>query len=258
MRRYHLTAFLVAAILASAACSDAAAPLDPSSSAGTGPGGPFSSVAGPSREIVANSHFLAQGLVTSDGLSLPTTWTSRDPSVASVAPMGQYIGRVLGNRPGTTIITGSSGTRAITTSVTVLAPAPASAASPIVGDFSMTEVWAGGWEYVPALTLRDTTGRDASAIIGISFDIPGLLPAPGCAMLRPIGSVPLTVFHEMYGDFELSISGGPRASGAEAVAHVTLRVPGPAAMTIDVRGPIVPGDFPTTYTPANPDPLSCG
>ena len=81
-------------------------------------------------------------------------------------------------------------------------------------------------------------------------------------MDRAIGSDPLEVFRETYGDFELYLAGdfGQRASGSEVVAHVTLRIPGPAAMSIDVRGPIVPGAFPTTYTGGwgGTDVLSCG
>lgn len=78
-------------------------------------------------------------------------------------------------------------------------------------------------------------------------------------MDRAVGASPLEVFHESYGDFELTIDGnGTRAGAGEAVAHITLRIPGPAAMTFDVRGPIVPGSPPTTYSAQGPDVLSCG
>jgi hypothetical protein len=112
-----------------------------------------------------------------------------------------------------------------------------------------------------ALVLRDTTGRAASAIIGIDFSVPGVGPMPAWVMTRPIGSTPLTVFHEHHGDFELAVPASTTPVTAPAIAHVTLRIPGPSAMTIDVPGAIVPGSYPTTYTwgPYNEtDALSCG
>ena len=217
------------------------------------------------REILVGSHFLANGLVASgSGVSLPTDWRSRDPSIATVVPLGNSYGYVVGIRPGTTFIEGSALGATATIAVTVLPPAPASTVSPVVVDFRMLEVRydpaSSFWSYAPEIVLVDTTGRGGSAILGVSFDLPGLGGSPTCIMDRAVGSDPLTVFHESYGDFELTIDGGgTRASGSEALAHVTLRVPGPAAMTIDVRGPIVPGSVPTGYSaPLRGDVLSCG
>jgi len=60
-------------------------------------------------------------------------------------------------------------------------------------------------------------------------------------MFRAIGSEPLALGREVFGTYGWTIGGrGWRAAGTEAIAHVILRVPGPAVITIDVRGPIVP------------------
>ena len=234
-------------------------------SATLGSGGAIVPYGQTAREILVNSHFIAFGLVEwGTGASLPTNWRSRDPSIATVNPRGNSDGYVVGRRPGSTLIEGSALGATATIAVTVLAPASASTVSPVVVDFRMFEVRydpaSSFWSYAPALVLVDTTGRGGSAIIGVSFDLPGLGGSPTCIMDRAVGSDPLTVFHESYGDFELTIDGGgTRASGSEAVAHVTLRVPGPAGMTIDVRGPIVPGSVPTTYSAGlRGDVLSCG
>ena len=221
------------------------------------------------REIPVNSHFLAFGpWEAGTGNALPTVWRSRDPSIATASSWGnsQTDGEVVGIRPGTTVVEGTTQGGTVTISVTVLAPAPASAVSPVIVDFRMLELQSASpgsnsWYYAPELVLRDTTGRGATAIIALSVDLPGLGGSPTCHMLRPVGSSPTEVFHESYGDFELTIDGGAgtRVSGTEAVAHITLRIPGPAAMTIDVRGPIVPGSPPTTYTGGYlADVLSCG
>lgn len=222
------------------------------------------------REILVDSHFIAFSPYETDDESgrkdLPTTWRSGDPSIATVESWGSsQWGYVVGVRPGTTIVEGAAEGATATISVTVLAPAPASAVSPVVVDFRMLEVqYSPGsnfWSYAPELVLRDTTGRGGTAVIALSVDLPGLGTPPICHMLRPVGSSPTEVFHETYGDFELTMDGGggARVSGTEAIAHITLRIPGPAAMTIDVRGPIVPGSLPTTYTGGSlADVLSCG
>jgi len=221
------------------------------------------------REILVNSHFLAFGpWEAGTGNALPTVWRSRDPSIATATSWGnsQTDGEVVGIRPGTTIVEGTTQGGTVTISVTVLAPAPAAAASPVVVDFRMLELQSApagsnSWFYAPELVVRDTTGRGGTAVIALSVDLPGMGIPPTCHMLRPVGSSPTEVFHESYGDFELTYDagGGARASGTEAVAHITLRIPGPAAMIIDVPGPIVPGSMPTTYTGGySADVLSCG
>jgi len=43
------------------------------------------------------------------------------------------------------------------------------------------------------------------------------------------------------------------------VAHLTLRVPGPYATTLTIKGRVVPGEWPTTYSGGvTNDLLSCG
>ena len=225
------------------------------------------------REIPVNSSFFAHGPISVSGypLPVPVTWRNTDPSVATVEPFGTDSGEatVTGIRPGTTVIEGSALGVTVTIAVTVLAPAPVSAVSPVTMDFRMFE-WhfnpaSNFWHYSPQIVLVDTTGSGGSAIVGVSFDLPfpnqGVVRSINCVMDRAVGSDPLEVFHAETGGFELlmNFNNGQRVSGSEAVAHVILRIPGPAAMTIDVRGPILPGSFPPTYTGAAfADVLSCG
>jgi hypothetical protein len=219
------------------------------------------------REIRVNTHFLAYGpWEEGTGKNLPTTWRSRDPSIATAESYGDsQTGYVVGVRPGTTIVEGTAQGATATIAVTVLAPAPASAVSPVVVDFRMLEIHnsqSDSWSYAPELVLRDTTGRGGTAVIAFWVGLPGLGGSPECHMLRPVGSSPTEAFYEdyMYG-FELAIDANPglRASGPEAVAHITLRIQGPAAMMIDVPGPIVPGSLPRTDSGGYPgDALTCG
>ena len=226
------------------------------------------------REILVNTHLVAHGPWDSSTDNWPaTTWRSGDPSIATVEPWtsspwgNPQFGYVVGIRPGTTVVEGTGGGATATIAVTVLAPAPASAVSPVVVDFRMLELEFGApgsnsWYYAPELVLRDTTGRGGTAVIALSVDLPGIGTSFPCHMLRPVGSSPTEVLHESHGQFEFSfydLDSAARASGTETVAHITLRIPGPAAMTIDVRGPIVPGSRPTTYTGGYAgDVLSCG
>lgn len=70
----------------------------------------------------------------------------------------------------------------------------------------------------------------------------------------------VAAFVSAVGGFELTIDGnGRRASPGAAVAHITLGTPGSTALKFDVRGAIVPGSFPTTYSGGlNRDVRSCG
>jgi hypothetical protein len=219
------------------------------------------------REIPVNSSFRARAFVSSTG-AIPTSWRSRDPSIATVDSVDIWYGRVVGIRPGTTVIEGSALGVTDSIVVTVLAPAPASAVSPVVIGFRMLEVEArfgpasNFWSFAPELVLVDTTGRGGSAIIGVSFDFPGLVSFAPCVMDRAVGPDPLALASETYGTFDVWNDGYyGRWSGSEAIAHVTLRIPGPAAMTVDVRGPIVPivpSSLPTVSGGSLADMPSCG
>ena len=77
----------------------------------------------------------------------------------------------------------------------------------------------------------------------------------------PRPAVP-AAFRERYGEFELWLNGpaGYRVPNLEpVVAHLTLRVPGPYATTLTIKGRVVPGEWPTTYSGGvTNDLLSCG
>ena len=219
---------------------------------------PVRGIGGQAGTILVNYHLVAFGLVSSpSGDPLPTTWRSRDPSIATVTPGGGFDGSAVGQwadivglRPGTTVIEGSALGVTDEVTVTVLAPVPTTLASPVVVDYRLIEASLtlpgsiSRWSYAPDLVLRDTTGRGGSAIIGLTFDVPGIGSSPLCSMSHAIGSEPLALGREVFGMFGGTIGGrGWRAAGTEAIAHVKLRVPGPAEITIDVRGPIVPMSF---------------
>ena len=233
------------------------------------------------REIPVNSHFIAYGFRgpstgASPGTLLKTTWRSRDTSIATVTPWDTTTsyGDVVGIRPGTTVIEGSALGVTTTIAVTVLAPAPASAVSPVLVGFRMPVVEAklgpghNHWSFGPELALTDTTGRGGSAIVGVSFDFdaPSVNPdfagfnfANGltCSTVGAVGPDPLVVNYETFGTLVVETSFTAQWSG-EAVAHVTLRIPGPAAMRVDVRAPIVPNSAPTLGGGKPAEVLSCG
>ena len=219
------------------------------------------------REIRVNTHFYAHGIIESyTGNALATAWRSTDPSIATVEPSGNSrLGYVAGIRPGTTIVEGTAKGATATIAVTVLAPAPASAVSPVVVDYRMLELHNHNaevdfWQYAPQLVLRDTTGRGGTAVIAVDIGLPGSsAAAQSCHMLRPVESSPTEVFHPYYLFYELTIDGanGARVIGTESVATITLRIPGPAAMMIEVRGPVVPGSYLTTASDFDTPWLSC-
>ena len=273
MRQPPLIPFAVAVALASAAgCSDAPTSNLPSTALTGAPAG--SSPALPqangtlgfaAREIPVGQRVLLAGpLISSDrntAISTPLSWRTTDPAVVSLSPT-QAVAWALGLEPGTSVVTVTGGSLAANIPITVLdvttAPAPV-----VVEDFYVIEFGgAGGWGYAPQFVLRDSSGKAGSAVIGVSFDLPGAGLSPRCAMLRPVGAQKMELFHESYGDFELYVDGASMyrvPAGMPVVAHLTLRVPGPYAKELTLEGRVVPGTAPTTYSAgAVDDVLSCG
>ena len=270
--RYRLVyaASLAAWLTASTACSDLAAPtVSQQSVAGQSPPKVVNATIGfQAREIPVGTTVNLWGqLVSLDthmAISGSVTWSSDNAEVATVSAASTQEAQVRGLRPGTAHITASTPGGVAQVAITVLAettgPSPV-----VVDDFYVIEFGGEeGWGYAPQFVLRDTSGQQQSAVIGVSFDLPAAGgPSPRCAMLRPLAAQPMELFHESYGDYELWLNGpvGYRApAGESAVAHLTLRVPGPYAKQLTLTGRIVRGgSFPTTYSSGwGRDVLSCG
>lgn len=274
MRQITLLTFVLAGALAAAtACSDAPTTSEPSTlltgaPAGSSPALPQANgtLGFAAREIPVGARLLLQGpLVSSDrytAISSPLTWRTTDPTIVALAPT-QSVAWVTGVRPGIGVVSVTGGALASNVPITVLgltsAPGPV-----VVEDFYVIEFGGeGGWGYAPQFVLRDSSGKGGSAVIGLSMDLPDAGgPSPRCAMLRPVGTQPTELFHEEYGDFELSYNGSATyrvPAGKPVVAHLTLRVPGPFAKELTLEGRVVPGTWPTTYSGrVVEDVLSCG
>ena len=270
--RYRLSfaASLAAWLAAASACSDLAAPTGSQQSVAgqSRPKAVNATIGFQAREIpVGATVMLVGGLVSLDThTAIPgvITWSSDNAEVATVSAASTQAAQVRGVRPGTAQITASTAGGVARVAVTVLAET--TAPSPIVvDDFYVIEFGGeGDWGYAPQFVLRDTSGQQQSAVIGVSFDLPAAGgPSPRCAMLRPVAAQSIDLFHEAYGDYELWLNGPAsyRApAGESAVAHLTLRVPGPYAKQLTLIGRIVRGgSFPTTYSSGwGRDVLSCG
>jgi hypothetical protein len=252
-----LAATLAPWLAALCGCSDSGA--DP-----TGPGSTQSvpTVATPAvvldidtgpRELPVGASILLIGGVslasTGQQLQTPIAWSSPGTAILAVQQLAPQAVRITALKPGVTTVQASAGGITRQLDVTVL-PVTTQPTTLVAVDFRMLEVQTGAnnWEYAPQLVLRDGSAQGGSALIAVNFEVPGLGPAPSCSMVRPVGSAPVEIFHEMYGDYELTIGGGVRANGSEAIARLTVRTAGGAAATLVLHGPIVPGSSPTTYS----------
>jgi len=258
--RFHLAlaAAIVSWLAALSACTESGAgPSEPASAPSAVPTVPTPAVVlnidtGP-REIPVGASIMLTGGVnlasTGLPLSTPITWSSPGPGILAFQPLGSQAVRITALQPGVTTVEASASGTTRKLDVTVL-PVTSQPSTLVAVDFRMLEVQTGAnnWEYAPELVLRDGSPRGGSALIAVNFEVPGLGPAPSCSMVRPVGSAPVEIFHEMYGDFELSIGGGGRASAGDAIARLTVRTADGTAATLVLHGPIVPGSWPTTYS----------
>ena len=205
---------------------------------------------GPRELAVGASTVLVGGvnLPTGEQLQTPIAWSSPGP-VLAIQQLGPQAARITAREPGVTILQASVNGTTRKLDVTVL-PVTTQPSTIVAVDFRMLEVQTGSnsWEYAPQLVLRDDSARGGSALIAANFEVPGLGRAPSCSMVRLVGAAPVEIFHEMYGDFELTIGSGLRASAGDAVARLTIRTADGTAATLELHGPIVPGSWPTTYS----------
>jgi hypothetical protein len=225
---------------------------------------------------------LHQGLVVTvlgaDGRTLTDrtiVWTTSDPGVAIVSPM-MFTGAKPPRSPDAMLFAVRSGSATITATVdgvaarmSVSVDAPSGSETGVVVDgFSVVEYEyasaPGKWNYAPLVRFRNTMSQHAAEVIAFSFSIPGFNSAPGFVSLcgtslylAPDQSADL--FHEIYGDYQFEF--GPsdqRANGDSATATFDIRDDNGKVAQLVVRGPVVAGGLPTTYTGGTPaTPISC-
>jgi hypothetical protein len=225
------------------------------------------------RELLVGASFVLSGEVISHGAfegQLPITWRNIDGPTLSIEPLSPSRARIVGERPGNSLVEGSAqlaSTRLVAPPILVRvleAAAPGTVSPIVIEDFRVIEhqysIRPGQWVYAPQLVLRDTTSPTRSAVIAASFEIPGLDPIPGCAMLRPVTWFSRKLFYEDYLELELNLAQPERRAtlNGTAVAHVTVRIPGNVAMTLTVTGPVVYNQLPIDGFAGYGEMLSCG
>ena len=189
------------------------------------------------------------------------TWSSDDTSVVKVAATGNcgagaspgcYRTSVYAISPGTAHVTAL--VDGLSQSITVEVPKVIAGPSGIAVSYQVIEFIPD--VYAPLVNVTETAGALKVEIIAVLIAIPGIGGptfggwfCAGSVALGPYGSADL--FHEIYGDYQLSISGGNRTSDI-AQATVYVRRGDGAVVAQAVTGPVVQGGWPTTYTGGKP------
>ena len=115
-----------------------------------------------------------------------------------------------------------------------------------------------GWFYAPQ--MRVSSPADGGGVIVTEMDlrVPGLGPAPpfiGVCKPVPSGSI-VDLIPEVYGDYEYTIDqSGVRAVAGDATLVITFRDGLGTVTTLNVRGPVVPGELPKTHSSGPPGPF---
>jgi hypothetical protein len=191
--------------------------------------------------------------------SLLPSWTSSDPAIAiASAPTPRSV-RVLGVAAGSARITATLEGKSVSVAIGVL-PRPADDGSMLeVESFTMIEFQYPSapdfWFYAPQLRVRANSGGSGVAITRMEFDIPGLGAAPPCNTdIRVDAGAPIDLFREIYGDYHIVFHAhdGHRATGGDATAFIATATRAGTKHTAVVKGVIVPGTLPTTYSGGNP------
>lgn len=130
---------------------------------------------------------------------------------------------------------------------------PAGCCGTVSASFSLIEYQdplSGIWSYAPQVHLIETSAQGAVFVPELAFTIPGVGAAPICLSNLEVGpGASVDVFHEIYGDYALTIGQtGYRATSATATMRVLYRDTAGRVDSLDVNGPIVPGSLPNTYT----------
>lgn len=270
--RLPLTVPLLAAgiLVAAVACGDAPTTSAPQSIPSIPPGDtPPIPALGPGTigvatlEIPVGTSVVLRGPLVSQSSGAvddgTLTWLLSDSAVAKLHGPNSGTRILDGNKAGTTELTITGSRLQAKVRITVL-DTTAAQSPVVVDDFHLIEIPdEDGVIYAPQLVLRDTSGRGASAVIGLWLEIPSVGGTTRCAMLRPIGRLPTELFHD--GDVGTLLLGWAShlANDSPVIAHVALRVPGPLAKEITVvAGRAAPGGWPPNRAGSNEDVLSCG
>jgi hypothetical protein len=176
-------------------------------------------------------------------------------------PDGMDATWILGLVPGSAVLTVEGGGLRATILITVLDTLDAPT-TVVVDDFFVIEYEEGGrWRYAPQIVLRDTAISPQSAAIAVRFELPNAGPSRRCAIRREVSGSPTNLLFGQGIAPELSLEGPPGyrvPADGMAVAHLTLRVPGPFAKVLTLQGRVVSGTPPTALRPGREvDPLSC-
>ena len=191
--------------------------------------------------------------VMSDGsrIAVRANWTSLAPDIVSIDANGTATGVGVGRVAIQAIADGLSNF----STVTVTRPTnTGSSDALIVEDFSMIELQnpqaLGSWAYAPQIRGRAAPGR-AVTLLSVSFTIPGLgqIPDWNCYAALPTQSSEFN--GEVYGDWALTIGGSSRALGSDATASIIFLDDTGVVAKTTVRGRIVAGNLPSTYTGGN-------
>jgi len=184
------------------------------------------------------------------------TWSSSDTGIVRVAeggscgPMavpGCDRAHIYALGDGTATITASVGNKSA--SVVVASFMDPSATDDIGVEFSLLELPAGeSWNYVPQIRVS-ALGMTGFDVIALEFTIPGVDTISVCNAVRHVAAGQAAdMFREVYGDFELLVNNPKRAEPGLASATVFVSENGGEIRKVTVKGPVVPGEYPSTYT----------
>lgn len=146
------------------------------------------------------------------------SWSSGDPTIASVSPIPGGETWVKPGRPGTTEIVATLDGLKASVPVTVLGPLTKPTGSLEIVEFRILELqYPGGfWSYVPLVKVREAAGGMVD-ILRMALVLPSA-PAetPVCASLRILPRETRDLVRELYGDWQLSFDlNGPRAPAGD-------------------------------------------
>ena len=144
--------------------------------------------------------------------------------------------------------------------VTYLPASPARASSAVltVDSFSIIEFTyptaTNFWYYAPKVQVHVSGDAGQATISRMEFDIPGLGAAPPCnSGFRLNKGEQLELFTEIYGDYSYMLTAfETRSTGGDATLTVTVTDSQGTDRRLVVKGRIVPGALPETYTGGSP------
>jgi hypothetical protein len=188
-------------------------------------------------------------------------WTSSNPAVASVSPVGFDYGRVVGVSVGSAIITAKYEGKSDSLALWVAA-APFGSAELVIESFSVLELEYSNnvyqWWYAPQIVAKASDASNAVEITNFQFSLPGLDNISPCRTNVQMPTQATQMFASYRGDFQLEFTGGGssagqvRATGPTATAIITVTDSRGVNRTMVVTGPIVRGPHPIIISALTP------